>query len=118
MTDVTNNPGTQTEDAAGRAKWRPIRRALVDFALGVMLFSIAADCFSNGAGQAFAGASGWVTTVAPATLNPTGIWHTGSNAATMVVLALSFGAMTAFNLAIARHLHVAAASQPVDSPVE
>lgn len=88
-----------------------VRRAAVDFALGVLVFVVVAGSVAVTEGQASSGAASgnWVTTVAyasePAAWARVGNWHLGATA----VLALTCGALTAFNLSLARHVRTVAA---------
>jgi hypothetical protein len=89
-----------------------VRRAALDFAVGVAVFVVVAACVAVTEGQASGGgenlASNWVTTVhyAPETSlwGRLASWHLG----TMAVLALTCGALTAFNLSLARHVRTVA----------
>ena len=96
-----------------------VRRAATDFALGVFVFVAVAACVAVTDGQAASSVSdhGWITTVAYAS-EPTfwaraGHWHAGATA----VLALTCGALTAFNLSLARHVRVVAAPTRGRNPV-
>ena len=88
-----------------------VRRAAVDFAWGVFVFVIFAAGVAVTESQASSGtaASGWITTVAfasePAVFGRFGNWHFGATA----ILALTCGALTAFNLSLARHVRTVAA---------
>lgn len=102
MTETTPLPPTSDVTDG----WAVLRIA-VDFALGIGLFAIALGFLSLGHGQAFAGASDWVTVVVPASglMGSTQVpWHWIDRDAAMLVLAVTFGGITAFNLSIARHL--------------
>lgn len=90
-------------------------RSALDFAMGVAVFVFVAGCVAQGHGTALAGANlysqvdtgpwgAWLTTVAFAH-GQSGIgWHPLTRDAAIILLAVSFGAITAFNLAIVRHL--------------
>ena len=91
-------------------------RSVVDFVVGIGVFAFVAGCVVQGHGPAFADAdlygqatSGpWLTTVAFAH-GQSGIgWHPMTRDAAILLLAVSFGAITAFNLAIVRHLQAVA----------
>jgi hypothetical protein len=89
----------------------PVRRAALDFALGVVVFVAVASCVAVTEGQASGGdqlASNWVTTVhyAPEASfwGRLAQWHWS----TMGVLAMTCGALTAFNLSLARHVRTVA----------
>ncbi len=99
---------------------RTVVKVGMDFVFGVALFSMVLGSVSSGNGQAVAGAAGWVTTVSPQPVHGwlDQVWSAaciGANLvdrnAALAVLALSFGAMTAFNLSIARHLRATAVLQ-------
>jgi hypothetical protein len=88
-----------------------IRRAVLDFAIGVVVFVAVAACMAVTEGQASGSqqlAADWVTTVhyAPEGLasGRIGNWNWSS----MAVLALTCGALTAFNLSLARHVRTVA----------
>lgn len=92
---------------------RTLGRVALDFSLGVALFGIVLCGLSLGHGQAVAGAAGWVTTVVPEHVSPlvgpdTLGWHPISRQGAMIMLALSFGAVTALNMSIARHMRAVA----------
>lgn len=87
-----------------------VRRAVTDFAIGVLVFGLVAACVAVTEGQAAGGpAPGWVTTVSyaaePSAFSRFASWHFGATA----LLALTFGALTAFNLSLARHVRKVAA---------
>ena len=92
-------------------------RFIIDFAAGIAVFSIVFGSVSLGHGQALAGSAGWVATVAAMPTH--GFWDVVWNLAASVwdvmdryavfgVLAVTFGAITAFNMAMARHLRAVA----------
>jgi hypothetical protein len=88
-----------------------VRRAALDFALGVVVFVAVAACVAVTEGQASGGnelVSNWVTTVTYAP--ETSFWGRLDQAhwSTMGVLALTCGALTAFNLSLARHVRTVA----------
>ena len=91
-------------------------RIVFDFGLGVVVFAFVAGCVAQGHGPALAesqlygqaDAGTWLTTVAYAHSSNGIGWHPLTRDAAIMLLALSFGAMTAFNLAIARHLKAVA----------
>ncbi len=91
-----------------------VRRAAADFAIGVLVFGIVAACVAVTEGQAATGtaAAGWVTTVhyvsEPSLFARLANWHMGATA----LLALTFGALTAFNLSLARHVRTVAITAP------
>ncbi len=102
---------------------RTLGRVAFDFSLGVALFGVALGGLSFGHGQAVAGAAEWVTTVVPeASSGIAGTdmltWHPISRQGALTMLALSFGAVTALNLSIARHLRAVAipAQKTPDEP--
>lgn len=91
-------------------------RIVFDFVVGVGVFAFVAGCVVQGHGPAFADANlygqattgPWLTTVVFAH-GQSGIgWHPLTRDAAMLLLAVSFGAITAFNLAIVRHLQAVA----------
>ena len=99
--------------------FKSVLRITADFALGVALFSFASFCVSAGHGPAFAGSllnghadpSNWLATVAFAS-DSNGIgWHPLTRDAAILLLALSFGTITALNMAIARHLQAVAKAE-------
>jgi hypothetical protein len=88
-----------------------VRRAALDFAIGVFVFGVVAACVAVTEGQASGGdhlVSNWVTTVhyAPEASfwGRLSQWHWS----TMSVLAMTCGALTAFNLSLARHVRTVA----------
>ncbi len=88
-----------------------MRRAATDFAIGVLVFGLVAACVAVTESQAASGQTlGWVTTVSyaaePSFLSRFANWHVGATA----LLALTFGALTAFNLSLARHVRQVATS--------
>lgn len=92
-------------------------RVAIDFAMGIGLFVVVVGCVSLGHGAALAGAgthsqidsATWLTTVA-FTNSQSGIgWNPLTRDAAMLLLALAFGALTAVNMALARHLRAVAA---------
>jgi hypothetical protein len=87
-----------------------VRRAVLDFALGVVVFVAVAACVAVTEGQAAGGeqlASNWVTTVHYAP--EASLWAMAHlQWSTMAVLALTCGALTAFNLSLARHVRTVA----------
>jgi hypothetical protein len=94
-----------------------LRRVVADFTLGVLVFVVVASCVAITEGQA--APSEWATTVSFAadrsSLSHLGNWHVSATA----LLALTFGALTAFNLSLARHVRtvaIAAAPQPSVQP--
>ncbi len=93
-----------------------IRRAVHDFSAGVCVFIFVAACVAITEGQASSAAAldGWATTVTyaaePIAWGRLGTWHLGATA----VLALTCGALTAFNLSLARHVRSMAA--PTKAP--
>ena len=98
----------------------PAVRVVLDFAMGVGLFALVVGCLSLGHGAAMAGASqhaqidpaNWLTTVAY-TNGQSGIgWNANARDAAILMLALAFGAVTAFNMALARHLRAVADHAP------
>jgi hypothetical protein len=96
---------------------RTMRRVAADFALGVLVFAIVAGSFAISEGQAAGGhvvKPDWVTTVAFAADHPSmprlGHWPVSAT----ILLALTFGALTAFNLSLARHVRTVAV-QPAQS---
>ena len=101
----------ETPPAASRS--RTVLRVALDFALGIALFSVAMGCLSLGNGSAIAGPAGWVTTVSHehtysfSAADPF-VWHPVNRQGAMLLLALTFGAITALNMAMARHLRSAA----------
>ena len=96
-------------------------RGGIDFAMGVGLFALVAGCVSLGHGIAFAsGAHGqsdpaaWLTTVSIASPQSGIGWHPLTRDAALMLLAMGSGIVTAFNMALARHLRtVAAQTAPV-----
>ena len=87
-------------------------RIAADFILGVAVFAFVAGWVVQGHGPALADANlygqadagPWLTTAAFAH-GPNGIgWHPLTRDAAILLLAMSFGVITAFNLAIVRHL--------------
>jgi hypothetical protein len=88
-----------------------VRRAAFDFVLGVVVFVAVAACLAVTEGQASAGnelVSNWVTTVTYAP-EPSFWGRLGqSHWSTMAVLAMTCGALTAFNLSLARHVRTVA----------
>ena len=94
-----------------------LARVIIDFAVGIAVFSLVFGSVSLGHGQALAGSAGWVATVAA---QPThGFWDAAwgmavsgrdvmDRNAVSGVLAVTFGAITAFNMAMARHLRAVA----------
>ena len=92
---------------ANRSTLAAAARIAADFVMGVVLFALVATFVMTGHGMAVAGpdhgagiASFWV--------EQSGIgWHPLTRDAAILVLAVTFGAVTAFNMAIARHLHAA-----------
>jgi hypothetical protein len=95
-----------------------VRRAAADFAIGVLVFGLVAACVAVTEGQAATGTAptGWVTTVhyasEPSLFARVANWHTGAT----TLLALTFGALTAFNLSLARHVRTVAVAAPAVSP--
>lgn len=87
-------------------------RPVTDFFIGLAIFMIVTACISVTGGQAYTGAteaSGWITTVSHASDHSSSGWPVGRDAA-LLLLALTFGALTAFNMSIARHLRAVAVS--------
>jgi hypothetical protein len=89
-----------------------VRRVIFDFSAGVLAFVLVAACVAVTEGQASGVdqlVGNWVTTVhyAPETT----FWGRVSQWqwSTMAVLATTCGALTAFNLSLARHVRTVAA---------
>ena len=90
------------------SRTRTILQIAGDFSLGLLLFALVAGAFSVSSGQAgpaFATTepSGWLTTATAA--NDLGMF--GREGA-LVLLALTCGGLSAFNLSIVRHLRMVA----------
>lgn len=102
-------------------QWSPARAVLrigLDFSLGLALFILLLGLVSLGQSEAQAGAAGWVTkVVAEPQHNWFGVlsryWQWVNRDSLHVLLALTFGVITAVNLALARHLRrVATSARP------
>jgi hypothetical protein len=88
-----------------------VRRTVTDFALGFATFALVAGCVAVSDGQAAvtsADAAAWVTTVS--FVPDTGIAARlqGGQSWAWLLLGLTCGALTAFNMSIARHLKAVA----------
>ena len=119
--DTTTAQADLTEALPKPALSRALARVALDFGLGVALFSVAVGGLSLGHGSAVAGAAGWVTTVMPDQAlgfvgSETVIWHPTNRQGALLLLAMTFGAVTALNMSMARHLRTAAipAQKPLD----
>jgi hypothetical protein len=96
-------------------------RIAADFTLGLALFALVAGSISLGHAQAHAGPTdpaSWMTTVANVGALGDGTraaqWHPLSREWALGLLALTFGAITALNMSVARHLRsIAVASKTV-----
>jgi len=99
---------------------RTLLRPVADFFFGLMLFVFGASCFAVSDGQAsvrLAETGNWVTTVSHATDAPA-VLQALSRDWTVLLLALTFAALTAFNLSIARHLRAVAQSPQQTNHIE
>ena len=111
------NSQTPPTDNHHRPMARTLVRVGIDFALGVALFGVALAILSLGHGPAFAGSTGWTTSVNPNTSGnfigvPSLLWQMTGRESAIGLLAVTFGAITAFNLLIARQLRAVAGSAP------
>ena len=109
------NQTTQMPPATDASLQSTLLRIALDFSLGIALFAIAFGLISLGHGQAIAGPAGWTTTVTPANGlfgAAQALGHLSDRDAALCVVALAFGAITALNLSIARHLRVIALPVP------
>ena len=95
-------------------------RPVTDFFIGLGIFMIVTACIAVTGGLAATGpteASSWVTTVALTHDAAGSGWHNANRDAALLLLALTFGGLTAFNMSIARHLRaVAIAAKAVGEP--
>lgn len=88
---------------------RHVVRAFVDFGLGLALFAMVLGALSIGHGSAIAGTEGWIANLTADQVVPLSRIETAVAAhrqAPLVLLAISFGLITALNMSIARHLRM------------
>jgi hypothetical protein len=99
-----------TEQPSARVQPQTVRRVVLDFIAGCAIFCLVAACVGIADGQAAPAtdAAGWVTTVSYAADHAGGLPVPDRQMVSVLLLAMTFGGLTALNLSLARHLRVAA----------